>query len=68
MITPLKWLFSVMLKSPLSQLRIPSGSWQTSWLFTKHGEFAPCDHGGPLHLVARVGDLNPGLLHSNPEL
>ena len=43
MITPLKWLFSDILKfsSPLSQLRIPTGRRQTSWLFTKRGEFAP---------------------------
>ena len=42
-ITPLKGLFSIILKSPfpLSQLRIPTGRRQTSWLFTKRGEFAP---------------------------
>ena len=26
---------------PLSQLRIPTGKRQTSWLFTKRGEVAP---------------------------
>ena len=43
MITPLKGLFTIILKSPspLSQLRIPTGRRQTSWLFTKGGEFAP---------------------------
>ena len=43
MITPLKGLFSIILKSPspLSQLRIPTGRRQTSWIFTKRGEFAP---------------------------
>ena len=43
MITPLTGLFSIILKShsPLSQLRIPTGRRQTSWLFTKCGEFAP---------------------------
>ena len=41
MITPLKGLFSIILKSPsLSQLRIPTGRRQTSWLFTKRGEFS----------------------------
>ena len=40
MTTPLKGLkFGVMLKS-LSQLKIPTSSRQTSWLFTKRGEFA----------------------------
>ena len=40
---PLKGIFSIILKSPspLSQLRIPTGRRLTSWLFTKHGEFAP---------------------------
>ena len=39
MITPLKGLFSIILKSPspLSWLRIPTGR----RLFTKRGEFAP---------------------------
>ena len=43
MITPLKELFSIILKSlsPLSQLRIPTGRRQTSWLFKKRGAFAP---------------------------
>ena len=43
MITPLNGLFSIILKShpPLSQLRILTGTRQTSWLFTKRGEFAP---------------------------
>ena len=42
MINPLKGLFSIILKSsPLFQLRIPTGRRQTSWLFTKRGEFAP---------------------------
>ena len=43
MITPLKRLFSIILKSPspLSQLRIPTGRRQISWLFTKRGEFTP---------------------------
>ena len=43
MITPLKGLFSIILKSPspLSQLRIPTGRRQTSWLLTKRGEFVP---------------------------
>ena len=41
MTTPLKGLFSVMLKSPSPQLRIPTGRRQTGWLFTKRGEFAP---------------------------
>ena len=43
MITPLKGLFSIILKSPSphSQLRIPTGRRQTSWLFTKRDEFAP---------------------------
>ena len=41
MISPLKGLFSIILKSlPLSQLRIPTGRRQTSWLFTKRGESA----------------------------
>ena len=42
MTTPLKGLVSVTLKFPsLSQLRIPTGKRQTSWLFTKRGEVAP---------------------------
>ena len=43
MITPLKGLVTIILKSPspLSQLRIPTGRRQTSLLFTKRGEFAP---------------------------
>ena len=38
MTTPLKGLFGVMFKS-LSQLRISTGRRQTSWPFTKCGEF-----------------------------
>ena len=43
MTTPLKGLFSVMLKIPLSfsKLRFTTGRRHTSWLFTKRGEFAP---------------------------
>ena len=42
MTTPLKGLFSVMLKSPfISQLRIATGRRQSSWLFTKRSDFAP---------------------------
>ena len=41
MITPLRGLFSVMLKSHSFQLRNQTGRKQTSWLFTKCGEFAP---------------------------
>ena len=42
MITPLKGLFSIILKfPPFSELSIPTGRRQTSWLFTKHGEYAP---------------------------
>ena len=42
MVTPLKGLFSIILKSPrLSQLRIPTGKREASWLFTKRGELAP---------------------------
>ena len=43
MITPLEGLFNIILKSPspLIRLRIPTGRWQTSWLFTKRSEFAP---------------------------
>ena len=70
MITPLKGLFNIILKSPfLSQLRVPTGMRQTSWLFTKRSEFAPgIMHRGQIHSVARVGDLNPGLPYSNPQL
>ena len=42
MTTPLKELFTVMLKSPLSlPVKNPSFRRQTSWLFTKGGEFDP---------------------------
>ena len=42
MTTPIKGLFSVMLKYPsVYQLRIPTARRQTSRLFTRHGEFAP---------------------------
>ena len=39
MTTPLKGLFSVILKFP--SLPIKNPNWQTSWLFTKRSEFAP---------------------------
>ena len=53
MTTPLKGLFRVMLKSD-PQLRILTGRTrrQTSWLFTKRGEFA--DHRGQIHSVVRA--------------
>ena len=60
MTTPLKGPFSVMLKSH-SQLRIPTGRRQTSWLCTKHGEFVPGITEDKFHSVVRVEDLNPGL-------
>ena len=44
MITSLKVLFSIILKSPSPPLPVKNPNWyrmQTSWLFTKHGEFAP---------------------------
>ena len=41
MTTPLKGLFSVMLNLPLSQLRVPTGKRQTSWLLKKRSEFVP---------------------------
>ena len=41
MTSPLKGLSVSYFKNPLSQLRIPNGRRQTSWLFTKRGEFAP---------------------------
>ena len=42
MTTPLKGLFSVMLTSPSLPVKNPKlVRRQTSWLFTKSGEFAP---------------------------
>ena len=55
--------------NPIPQLRIPPGRRQTSWLFTKCAWWiCPWDHRGQIHSVVRVGDLNPRLSYSNPQL
>ena len=70
MITPLKGLFSIILKPStpsLSQLRIPTGRRQTSWLFTKRGEFALVSpRTNPFGSLRRR--FEPGLEYSNPQL
>ena len=49
-------------------MRIPAGRRQTSWLFTKRGEFALGITEDKFNPVVRLGDLNPGLPHLNPQL